>query len=156
MQTPLTRLVLACLLASLAACAALLPKFEAPRLKVLNVSMTSADMFSQKFIMRIHVENPNDRALPIKGLDFQLFLAGDSFAEGVTDVPFEVPALGESEFDLPVRTNFVSSLGRLLSRMNKGQDSVDYLIEGTVFLSSGFLNKLPFRESGEVDLALKR
>jgi LEA14-like dessication related protein len=123
----------------------------------MNISMTSADMFSQEFTMHMHVQNPNDRELPVKGIDYQLFLGGDSFAEGVTNRAFVVPALGETEFDLPVRTNFVSSLGRLLSRMN-GQNKVSYLIEGEVFLDSGMFRKIPFRHGGDVDLdlALKR
>jgi LEA14-like dessication related protein len=151
----ITRLGLAFALVLLNGCAGLGPKVEAPRLTLVNISMTSADMFSQQFTMRMHVQNPNDRALPIKGIDYQLFLAGDSFAEGVSNVPFTVPALGETEFDLPVRTNFVSSLGRLISRLN-GADKVSYLIEGEVFLESGLFRKIPFRHTGDVDLALKK
>lgn len=148
-------LVLATTVILLNGCAGLGPKVEAPRLSVVNIAMTSADMFSQQFTMRMHVQNPNDRELPVKGIDYKLFLAGDSFAEGVSNVPFTVPALGETEFDLPVRTNFVSSLGRLLSRLN-GQEKVSYVIEGEVFLESGLFRKIPFQHSGEVDLALKK
>jgi LEA14-like dessication related protein len=146
---------LAVLLGALGGCGSLGPKVEAPRLTLVSVAMNSADMFSQQFTARMHVQNPNDRPLPIKGIDYQLFLAGDSFAEGVSGVPFVVPALGETEFDLPVRTNFISSLGRLVSRLN-GKDTVDYLIEGKVFLESGMVRKIPFRASGEVNLALKK
>ena len=142
-------------LAVLTGCSGLGPKLEAPRLTIVNVAMTSADIFSQQFMVRMHVQNPNDRALPVKGIDYQLFLAGDSFAEGLSNVPFTVPALGETEFDLPVRTNFVSSLGRLISRLN-GQSKVAYLIEGEVFLDSGLFRKIPFRHQGDVDLELKK
>lgn len=151
----ITRLALAALLLLLNGCAGMGSKLEAPRLSIVNISMTSADMFSQQFVMRMHVQNPNDRSLSVKGIDYQLFLAGDSFAEGVSNVPFTLPALGETEFELPVRTNFVSSLGRLISRIN-GQDKVPYLIEGEVFLESGLFRKIPFRHSGDVDLALKK
>lgn len=143
------------ILLMLGGCAALGPKLEAPRLSLVNISMTSADMFSQQFIVRLHVQNPNDRSLAVKGIDYQLFLAGDSFAEGVSGERFELPALGETEFDLSVRTNFVSSLGRLLSRIN-GESKVSYLIEGEVFLESGMFRKIPFRHGGDVDLALKK
>ncbi len=57
---------------------------------------------------RVNVENPNDRELPIKGIDYKLFLEGDSFAEGVSNKPFTVPAQGDTDFDMTVRTNFVS------------------------------------------------
>jgi LEA14-like dessication related protein len=74
-------------------------RFEAPRLSIVNVGMVSADVFSQQFRIRLHVQNPNDRELPIKGIEYELFLQGDSFAEGISNQPFVVPALGEAEFD---------------------------------------------------------
>jgi LEA14-like dessication related protein len=131
------------------------PKLTVPRLKVVSIGMLSADLFSQQFMVRMNVQNPNDRELPIKGIDYKLFLQGDSFAEGVTNAPFVIPALGESEFDLPVRTNFVSSIGRLVSRLN-GKSKVEYVIEGTVFTKLGMFSKIPFQEAGEVDLNLKK
>lgn len=142
------------LLFALGACSTFAPKLESPRLTVMSVAMTSGDMFNQNFLVHLNVQNPNDRELPIKGIDYKLFLQGDSFAEGVTTAPFVVPAQGENQFDITVRTNFVSSLGRLLSRLN-GKKSVEYVIEGQVLLSSGLLRKIPFRQSGAVDLATK-
>jgi LEA14-like dessication related protein len=139
------------LLAMLAGCSALAPKLEAPRLTLVSAAMTSGDIFSQTFRLRMHVQNPNDRELPVRGIDYQLFLEGDSFAEGVSDRPFVVPALGETEFDLIVRTNFVSSIGRLLSRLH-GKDEVEYVIEGKVLTDIGMFKKIPFQESGTVNL----
>lgn len=137
------------------ACSSLGPKIQPPEVTLLSVAMTSADMFSQNFVVRVLVKNPNDRELAVKEIDYHVFLGGDDFAEGETTLPLTVPALGEKEFEMPVRTNFVSSLGRLLSRVN-GQKKVGYVVEGTVKLQSGMLRKVPFRQSGEVDLALKK
>jgi LEA14-like dessication related protein len=150
MLVNVVRAALCALLAVLAGCS-LTPKLEAPQLSLVNVSMTSADIFNQQFLVRLHVQNPNDRDLPVNGIDYELFLEGDSFAEGVSNRPFVIPALGETEFDLPVRTNFVSSLGRLVSRL-QGRKQVQYVIEGKVLTDIGVFNKIPFRESGSVDL----
>ena len=138
-----------------AGCSSLAPKLEAPRLTIVRVAMTSGDIFSQNFLVQLNVQNPNDRELPIKGIDYKLFLQGDSFAEGVSARPFVVPALGETDFDLTVRTNFVSSVGRLLSRLN-GKKTVEYIIEGKVLLQSGLVRNIPFQESGTVDLSTIR
>lgn len=154
-MTAMRRLSLTLLLLTLSGCAALAPRIETPRLMIVSVAMTSGDIFSQQFRVRMSVQNPNDRDLPIKGLDYELFLQGDRFAQGVTNAPFVVPALGETEFDMTVRTNFVSSIGRLLSRLN-GKSSVDYVIEGKVFTELGVIRKVPFRESGSVDLQAYR
>jgi LEA14-like dessication related protein len=149
------RLAVFLMLAALSGCAAFGPKLETPRLMLVSAAMSSGDIFSQTFLIRMHVQNPNDRDLPVRGIDYQLFLEGDSFAEGVSNKPFVIPALGETEFDLTVRTNFVSSIGRLLSRLN-GKQKVQYVIEGKVLTDLGIIKKIPFRESGVVDLATMR
>jgi LEA14-like dessication related protein len=138
-----------------AGCSSLGPKIETPRLTIVRVAMTSADIFNQQFLVRLHVENPNDRDLPVRGIDYKLFLQGDSFAEGVSSKPFVVPALGETEFDMTVRTNFVSGVGRLLTRLN-GRDQVEYILEGKVLTDLGMVKKIPFQESGTVSLGIMK
>ena len=155
MRTACARVAMLILVAAMSACSALAPKLETPRLMLVSAAMTSGDIFSQTFVVRMHVQNPNDRDLPIRGIDYKLFLEGDSFAEGLSDKPFVIPALGETEFDLTLKTNFVSGIGRLLSRLN-GKSKVNYVLEGKVLTDLGMIKKLPFRESGEVDLATVR
>jgi len=140
------------MLLGLTGCSAFAPKIERPRLSLVSIGMMSADIFNQQFRVRLHVQNPNDRDIPVNGLDYELFLEGDSFAEGVSSNSFVIPALGETEFDLTVRTNFVSSIGRLVSRLN-GRTQVQYVLEGKVLTDIGMFNKIPFRESGSVDLS---
>jgi LEA14-like dessication related protein len=103
----------------------------------------------------LNVQNPNDRELPITGIDYKLFLEGDSFAEGLSNRPFTVPANGDTDFDMIVRTNFVSSAGRLVSRLN-GRDQVQYVVEGKVLTEISGLKKIPFQESGTVSLKVMR
>jgi LEA14-like dessication related protein len=135
----------------LAACNALRPKLEVPRLTLVRIAMTSADIFNQQFLVRVSVQNPNDRELAITGIDYKLFLEGDSFAEGVSNRPFKVPANGETDFDMTVRTNFVSGVARLMSRLN-GRDQVQYVVEGKVLTDISMMKKIPFQESGTVSI----
>lgn len=146
---------LSVLVLCLAACNALGPKIEVPQLTLVRVAMTSADIFNQQFMVRMHVENPNDRELPVRGIDYKLFLEGDSFAEGVSNKPFTVPAKGETEFDMIVRTNFVSGVARLMSRLN-GRDQVQYVFEGKVLTDISMAKKIPFQESGTVSLGIMK
>jgi LEA14-like dessication related protein len=128
-------------------------KLQPPRLTLVAANMMSADVFSQQFRVRLHVANPNARELPVKSIEYQLFLEGDSFAEGTSAASFVVPANGEKEFDLIVHTNFVSSVGRLMARLNgTNKTSLDYTISGTVVADMTFSPKLKFAESGTVDL----
>lgn len=139
----------------LSGCSTLRPKLEPLRLTIVTVGMTSPDLFSQQFMVRLHIDNPNDREIHIKGIDYKLFLQGDSFSDGMYSTPFTLPAKGESEFDMTVRTNFMSSTGRLVSRLNGG-NKVQYLMEGKLFTDISLLKKIPFRESGTVDLLVQR
>ena len=139
----------------LSSCASL--KFESPKLSVVTVGMVSADVFSQQFRIRLHVRNPNKIELPIKGIEYQLFLQGDRFAEGTTEQSFVVPAMGEAEFDTIIKTNFMSSIGRLLSKLNTSdQGKIQYAFEGSVLLSKGIVRKFPFSEQGMVELNIKK
>mgnify|MGYP000851034451 CR=1 FL=1 len=136
----------------LAGCAGLGPKLESPKVSILNVQMLTTDMFAQKFKVRLKVENPNSLELKVTGLDYQILLMGDSFAEGNSSDKFLLPARGEAEFDMNVTTNFVSSLGRLISRMGGGKlEDIDYEIVGTVFVDKGMIKKIPFHDRGKVN-----
>ena len=146
---------LCALVLCLTACSMLGPKIEVPQLTLVRVAMMSADIYNQQFLVRVHVENPNDRELPIRGIDYELFLEGDSFAEGASNKAFVVPAKGETEFEMIVRTNFVSGVARLMSRLN-GRQQVQYVIEGKVLTDISMAKKIPFQESGTVSLGIMK
>jgi LEA14-like dessication related protein len=154
MRRILTRAgALLALLAVLVSCATG-PKLEAPRLKVIGIEMLSTDMFAQRFKVRMLVQNPNDMELEVRGLDYQIMLMGDSFADGVSNDQFLLPALGEAEFDMMVTTNFVSSFGRLISRMGGGKlENIEYEIVGKIFVDKGMVKKIPFSHRGTVDFS---
>ena len=66
-------LVLAC-----AGCSALLPKLETPRLSLVSLKMQDMNFFEQRLLVRLRVQNPNDIALPVKGINvnFELSAVG--------------------------------------------------------------------------------
>jgi LEA14-like dessication related protein len=138
----------------LAACSSLGPKLESPRLSLVAVQVMSTDMFAQRFKVRVLVENPNDIELPVRGLEYDIILMGDSFAEGSSTNAFVLPAKGEAEFDMMVTTNFVSGFGRLLSRVGGGKlENIEYEIVGKVYVDKGVLRKIPFSHHGTVDFS---
>ena len=152
MFKPSLRVPLLLVLAALLASCTTLGDLQTPRVQVLGVQMLSTDMFAQRFKVRVQVQNPNDLALPIEGLDYKILMMGDSFAEGVSSDHFLLPALGDAEFDMLVTTNFVSSFGRLLSRVGGGKlENIDYEIAGKIFVDKGMLRKIPFSHRGTVD-----
>lgn len=145
--------LLAALAALLTACTSM-KDLAAPTVELVGVQVLSSDMFAQRFKVRAKVHNPNEIELPVRGLDYQIFMMGDSFAEGVSSDSFILPARGDAEFDMVVTTNFVSSFGRLLSRVSGGKlKDVEYEITGKVLLDKGMIKKIPFNHRGTVDFS---
>ena len=123
--------LLLALAASVAGCSTLGKNLESPELSLIGIQMLSTDMFAQKFKVRVLVKNPNEMELRVAGIDYKIVLMGDSFADGVSADQFLLPANGEAEFDMVVTTNFVSSFGRLLSRVGGTKlDDLNYEITG--------------------------
>lgn len=135
---------------ALAGCASAL-KLEAPQLSVISMKVQSADIFSQRMLVRMRVMNPNARELPVKGISYRIEVNDAELAQGLTDTAFVVPAMGEAEFDVQVTANLATALTQLLSRKGSS-DTLDYRLVGSVALSSGFLRRIPFDERGSVKL----
>jgi LEA14-like dessication related protein len=147
-------LVLSTALVLIAACTSMGSKLESPRLSLVGIQVMSADMFAQRFKVRVLVVNPNEIELPVRGLEYQILLMGDSFADGTSNDVFLLPAKGEAEFDMLVTTNFVSAFGRLLSRVGGGKlENIEYEISGKIYVEKGILRKIPFSHQGTVDFS---
>jgi LEA14-like dessication related protein len=132
----------------LAGCA-LTPKFTTPRLSVVDVQLESSDLWEQRLKVRMRVQNPNDRRLPVKGLEYTMEVEGQQFASGASAASFVVPAMGEAEFDMKVTTNLAGTLIKLLGRGSDGLgQSVAYRLTGKVALSEGLRRSIPFEERG--------
>ncbi|MEP7312612.1 MAG: LEA type 2 family protein, partial [Pseudomonadota bacterium] len=124
------RLTLVALLA-LAGCSSLLPKLEAPRLSIVNVELLKSDLLQQQLRVRMRVQNPNDRTLPVRSIEYSIEVAGEEFAHGDSDRNFVVPALGETEFDVNVTVNAASLLLRLAGGGGRNRE-LNYRLVGTV------------------------
>jgi LEA14-like dessication related protein len=133
-------------------CSLLVPKFETPQLSVVNVELLKSDLWEQRMKVRMRVVNPNDRPIPVKGLTCALEVQGEELAHGVSGAAFNVPALGEAEFDMNMTANMAGALIKLLGRGNEIGDQVEYRVKGKISLSEGFLRSIPFEDSGSFKL----
>jgi LEA14-like dessication related protein len=144
-------LSLFCAILFASACAST-PKLVPPRLTVVGAGMTSNDVFSQQFRVRVHAVNPNATELRIKSIDYKFYIEGQGFSEGVSEIPFVVPASGEHDFELLMQTYFASTIGKLLSQLKlANSNTVHYTFTGEVVVDATFSPKLKFADSGTVD-----
>jgi LEA14-like dessication related protein len=136
--------------AALSGCALIVPKLQTPRLSIVDIQVRKANLLEQDLRVRMRVDNPNDRDLPIKGLSYTVYLGGQEFATGVSDADFVVPALGTADFDMDVTANAAGALFAILGKP-RGQ-GIDYHMKGRVELTHGWLRSVPFEESGTFTL----
>ncbi len=137
----------------LAGCAGLMPKLEPPQLSISNVELLDSSLWEQRLRVRMRVRNPNDRALPVRGLTYALEVGGQELAQGVADNSFVVPALGETQFDMTVTTSMALTLLRLASRGGGSSGGeIEYRLHGKVSLSQGLLRSIPFEDRGSFSL----
>ncbi len=138
--------------ALLAAGCALAPKFETPQLSVVGVELVKSDLWEQRLKVRMRVQNPNPRTLPVKAITYTLDVEGQQLASGESDASFVVPASGEAEFDMSVTTNLAVTLLKLLARGSDAMQTVPYRLSGTLSLSEGWLRSVPFQQQGTFKL----
>ena len=130
---------------SLVGCSLFVPKLQKPTLSIVNVRIHKSDLWHQELTVRVRVQNPNDRALPVKRLSYQVEVDGQELAHGMSVDSFVVPARGEAEFDMGVSANMAGVLMRLVSQ---GNNSVDYHLSGKISLSAGLWRTIPFNDHG--------
>ncbi|MDW8260622.1 MAG: LEA type 2 family protein, partial [Gammaproteobacteria bacterium] len=70
-------------------------RLEEPRLSIIGVELLGGNLFEQRLKVRMRVQNPNDRELRVKGIEYRVELDGEPFGEGFSSSSFVVPRLGE-------------------------------------------------------------
>ncbi|MEA3135193.1 MAG: hypothetical protein QOG17_3039 [Gammaproteobacteria bacterium] len=132
----------------LAACAVIRPTFTQPILSVVSIELVSGNLLQQNFLVKLNVQNPNQRALPVTGLHAELNVAGERIASGVSNNAFVVPAQGSTEFDMTISANMAMALLKLSQTRDQHSDSIDYEMTGAASVDLPFLRDVPFRQKG--------
>jgi LEA14-like dessication related protein len=137
---------------ALCACSLLHPHFIRPNVTVIGLEMRKGNLLRQEFAVKLHVENPNDRDLPVRGLHVRLSVAGDEIATGRSDRAFTVRAHSDAEFDLTVSANLALAVLKLGHKFDQHADGIDYDLDGAASIGLPFMNNLPFHQSGFLSL----
>jgi LEA14-like dessication related protein len=140
-------------LAGLWACAAVPVNLQTPDVEFVGMRALEANLFEQRLEVRLRVSNPNDRELPVHGLDVAVELAGEPFAEGVSAREFVVPARGEAEFDMIVTANAANALLKIASGDRKSREQIDYRLTGELSTRLGMLRRIPIDQTGTITAA---
>lgn len=144
--------VLAFVCAMVGACAHLGGDLETPRVRVDSLRLLEAQGLNQRFLVGLRVINPNDRALPVKGLSYTLALNGYDLLEGVSGKIPTLEPFSETLVEIEASTDLVGAL-RLLNNLAQPNavENISYALTAKLSLQ-GWPGRLTVEESGEVPL----
>ncbi len=148
LRLPLPVLLVLAACCIFAGCSLLAPKFEKPQVSVADIELVGGNLLQQHFLVKLNIENPNDRILPVTSLHVEMNVDGDRIASGVNERPFVVPAHGETQFDMNITANMALAVLKLAGRKDQRADTIDYEMTGGANIDLPFLRDLPFHHSG--------
>ncbi len=144
-------LMLGLALALLSGCAGLLARPVPPQVNIAAISLTDANLFEQRYHIKLRLQNPNDFDLPINGVQFQVQINGRPFASGMSSAPVSVPRLGTAVLEIDAIST-LAEVARQLNDIVMGQtQGVRYTLTGKVHLARPAV-ELPFRQEGDMKL----
>jgi LEA14-like dessication related protein len=147
---PLSRwLVLSLAVLLLNACAYLPTNVQEPRVHLVGLQLQSAELFEQRYRLKLRIQNPNDFALNIRGVDFRVDLNNERFAEGVSNQGVEVPGYGEAVMEVDVSSSLWSLARQLRDMGEREPKPIDYRLHGRLALE-GRAATIGFESSGEI------
>ncbi len=121
-----------------------------PDITLAGIELVELGLLEQRFILKLRIQNPNDVALPINGMTFDVELNGAAFAKGLSDKVVTVPRMGEMVMEVKA----ISNLGAVWKQWGELQksspDRVSYRLFGRLFLKG--LGSIPFERKGGVSM----
>lgn len=144
-------LVVPVMAALLAGCAGITQLREAPRVSLVAIEPVDIQLFEQRYRVTLRVQNPNDTAIHVRGIDYEIAVNEKLFARGVSGKPIELPAYGEALAEVDV----VSSLAHLIEQISelqrRGESTLHYRISGHVSIE-GLPGSIPFEHKSTLEL----
>ena len=123
---------------------------QKPDISLVGVELVGLNLLEQRFILQLRIKNPNDRALSINALNFDIELNGQHFAKAVSESPVQVPKQGDAVLEIKAVSRLIAVLKQLRDAQKDGRSSVAYRLFGNVLLDGA--GSLPFERAGEMPL----
>ncbi|CAE6486733.1 MAG TPA: hypothetical protein DEO56_04170 [Nitrosomonas nitrosa] len=121
-----------------------------PDISLAGIELVELGLLEQRFNLKLRIQNPNDVALPINGMTFEIELDGATFARGLSDKVVTVPRLGEIVMEVKAASTLGMVWKQLVESQKSRRDKVDYRLSGRLFLQG--LGSVPFEQKGNVSM----
>jgi LEA14-like dessication related protein len=120
---------------------------EPPEVYLSDIAPVEIGLFEQRLRVELRILNPNDFALEVTGLDFQLDVNGIQLARGLSNEEITVPRLGESVVSVMTSTT-VLDIVRQIDNLSQQQE-MSYEIRGRLHLGNAAVGSVPFERSAK-------
>lgn len=136
-------------LAAAAGCASLGLR-EPVAVSVVGLEPLPGQGMEGRFLVRLRVQNPNDRPIDYDGIRLELDLRGQRLATGVSDERGTVPRFGEAILQVPVSVPVSALVRQALGLVAGDTARADYRLRGRL-AGAGF-GGVSFESAGELTL----
>ena len=122
-----------------------------PQVRLADLRLLDASVFEQRFQLDLRIGNPNDFALPLDGLTFDLQVNGEAFARGFSDQRVTIPRLGEGLVSVTASTTLMDVV-RQMMLLTQRKD-LSYRLTGLAYLDSLSRRSVPYTSEGTFRLS---
>ncbi len=141
-----------CALMVLSGCASLVEKMQPPTATIKSVKVMPGQGLNPRFVIGLHVVNPNGVTLPLRGVDYDVMLAGQSVVTGHNENLASIPANGEQDVEIEAVANLMNGLSLANALLaNPLQQEVNYQVKASLDVGRFFPN-IPLSKAGTVNL----
>ena len=127
---------------------------EPVEVSLAGLEVLEMNLLEQRYLLRLRIMNPDDRAIAIRGMSYQLWLNDSKFARGVSDQAVEVPGFGERVVEVSIVSGLTSVL-RQVREFGQGQpERFTYRLAGHLSLDGAAWRTPSWRQRISLPLSL--
>ncbi len=132
-------------------CAGVPAYSDPPRVSLTDLKPLGMTLFEQRYLLRLRIQNPNPAELPIRGMNYEVYLNGEKFAYGVSSQAVTVPAFGEKVVEVEVISTLLDIVEQIRG-WKPGQQKLTWRISGGLKIEN-LPGSVPFDYEGQLDLS---
>lgn len=133
----------------LAGCANLRSEMLPPEVALSDIRLVNMTMLEQEWELTLRTRNPNDQAIDLRSLEYQILVEDRPFARGLTNSAVTLPAMGDALVRTRVTTGLFETLRQFQAMQHEPGKPITYRISGSARVG-GVPFALPFDQTGEV------
>jgi LEA14-like dessication related protein len=134
----------------LVACAGAFSHAEPPEVSLAGLAFDQPGLFEQRLRLDVRLRNPNDFALDVQRVVFDLDVNDHGLGKAWTTDSFDVPAFGEAVVPVTIVVPTSDLIERIMDFSTNQR--LDYRLKGEVKLNNMAFGTLPFEQSGNFAL----